>query len=400
MGFLRINCKAEVRLSFNFFFVGSSIAVGVQLRSPPPVSPTSGDDDTPLSRSCRAFHPVVKTQYKHLDFSLVYLINDRSLKKSFMNAFGMLMPGRKFDAGTGYRYGFNGEEKDKDITNGDLDFGARIYDSRLGRWLSVDPLQHRYANLSPYNGMGNNPILFIDPSGKTIIINAQNTTDVNKIAQKLAFLQITKKGSEQIHSLHISNDPYYIKAHNGVADEFTQSSRTLTFDPNEAMNNKGGYYHHSLFSFGHEIQHAYDDVAKIDFYSVGSSEAKAVNMENYYRSVFGLKNLRKDYDFGWWDKFGSNHPEQDDFVDRLENNPNSDGESVKYTSVKVLTPIKEDKKATYAVETVGTFDADSKEVKEATEGSIYFFDYKKDKNSEVEKKAVIIKISVVNGEKN
>ena len=92
------------------------------------------------------------------------------------------MPGRKFaQSGSGYRYGFNGKENDKEITGGDLNFGGRIYDSRLSRWLSVDPLQHKYANLSPYNGMGNNPILFIDPDGKTIIINAQSTTDVNKV---------------------------------------------------------------------------------------------------------------------------------------------------------------------------------------------------------------------------
>ena len=80
----------------------------------------------------------------------------------------MLMPGRKFDAGTGYRYGFNGKEKDKDITNGDLDFGARIYDSRLGRWLSLDPLQAKYPGLSPYNFVANSPIRFIDPDGKVI----------------------------------------------------------------------------------------------------------------------------------------------------------------------------------------------------------------------------------------
>ena len=30
-------------------------------------------------------------------------------------AFGMLMPGRKFSAGSGYRYGFNGQENDNEV---------------------------------------------------------------------------------------------------------------------------------------------------------------------------------------------------------------------------------------------------------------------------------------------
>jgi RHS repeat-associated protein len=85
--------------------------------------------------------------------------------------FGMHMPGRTFSSGS-YRYGFNGMEKDDEIKGhgNSLDFGARIYDSRLGRWLSVDPLQKKYPGLSVYNYSGNNPVLLKDIGGKKIYI--------------------------------------------------------------------------------------------------------------------------------------------------------------------------------------------------------------------------------------
>lgn len=54
----------------------------------------------------------------------------------------MLMPGRTYSATNSYRYGFNGKEKDNDIKGegNQLDFGARIYDPRISRFLSLDPM--------------------------------------------------------------------------------------------------------------------------------------------------------------------------------------------------------------------------------------------------------------------
>jgi RHS repeat-associated protein len=66
------------------------------------------------------------------------------------------------------KYGFNGKLKDnEDYGEGNAyDFGARIYDPRLGKWLSVDPLQTKYPGLSPYAFSFNSPLAFNDPDGK------------------------------------------------------------------------------------------------------------------------------------------------------------------------------------------------------------------------------------------
>ncbi len=85
--------------------------------------------------------------------------------------FGMQMPGRKFtQANSSYRYGFNGKENDNSTGEGNLDFGARIYDCRLGRFLTVDPLTREYVSSTPYSFAANNPILLIDSRGKFPII--------------------------------------------------------------------------------------------------------------------------------------------------------------------------------------------------------------------------------------
>lgn len=75
------------------------------------------------------------------------------------------MPGRKFSAGGLYRYGYNGKELDKDISNDAYDYGMRISDQRLGRFLSVDPITAKYPELTPYQYASNRPIDGIDEDG-------------------------------------------------------------------------------------------------------------------------------------------------------------------------------------------------------------------------------------------
>jgi RHS repeat-associated protein len=80
----------------------------------------------------------------------------------------MMMPGRNYSAVSGYRYGFNGKEKSPEITSDDYDFGARIYDGRIGRWLSVDKLETVYTSLTPYQFGANGPINIFDSDGNIL----------------------------------------------------------------------------------------------------------------------------------------------------------------------------------------------------------------------------------------
>jgi RHS repeat-associated protein len=87
--------------------------------------------------------------------------------------FGAPLSGRSYTApSTSYRFAFNGKERDNE-TYGEgnaYDFGARIYDVRLGKWMSCDPLQKLYIGSSPYSYVLSNPINFIDKDGKAVFI--------------------------------------------------------------------------------------------------------------------------------------------------------------------------------------------------------------------------------------
>jgi len=79
--------------------------------------------------------------------------------------FGMLLVCRSWSVS--YRYGFNGKEMDPEAYGqGNVyDYGFRIYNPRLGKFLSVDPLSSSFLWYTPYQFAGNTPIWAIDVEG-------------------------------------------------------------------------------------------------------------------------------------------------------------------------------------------------------------------------------------------
>ena len=67
-----------------------------------------------------------------------------------------------------YPYGFNGMEKDDEVkgSGNSYDFGARIYDPRVGRWFKTDVQESASPSWTPYRFGFNNPVRFSDPNGE------------------------------------------------------------------------------------------------------------------------------------------------------------------------------------------------------------------------------------------
>ena len=68
---------------------------------------------------------------------------------------------------SGYRFGFNGMEQDPEAkgAGNHYDFKARMYDPRVGRMISIDPVAHPHQ--SPFAAFDNNPPNIIDPTGRS-----------------------------------------------------------------------------------------------------------------------------------------------------------------------------------------------------------------------------------------
>ncbi|MBL7706324.1 MAG: RHS repeat-associated core domain-containing protein [Taibaiella sp.] len=81
------------------------------------------------------------------------------------------------------RYRYTGKERDEE--SGLYYHGARYYIPWLCRWTAIDPLESKYAGMSPYNYCENNPIKNIDDDGRDIItITEKYTTTTTTFGSK------------------------------------------------------------------------------------------------------------------------------------------------------------------------------------------------------------------------
>lgn len=109
------------------------------------------------------------------------------------------MPGRKYSiANTKYRYGFNGKENDNEVKGegNEQDYGARIYDPRIVKFLSIDPIATNYPMLTPYQFASNRPIDGIDLDGKEWSISS---------VSKYRGSTLIKKTNEFVVKLNVVN---------------------------------------------------------------------------------------------------------------------------------------------------------------------------------------------------
>jgi RHS repeat-associated protein len=66
-------------------------------------------------------------------------------------------------------YKYNGKELQEDLDLNWYDYGARFYDPAIGRFFTQDWFAEKYFDFSPYQYGANNPMLYVDVNGDSIV---------------------------------------------------------------------------------------------------------------------------------------------------------------------------------------------------------------------------------------
>ncbi len=82
--------------------------------------------------------------------------------------FTLSPPASQIGATNPYKY--SGKELQNDFNLNLYDFGARMFDPQVGRFLKLDRFAQKYISLTPYQYAANNPIYYIDVNGDSLWI--------------------------------------------------------------------------------------------------------------------------------------------------------------------------------------------------------------------------------------
>jgi RHS repeat-associated protein len=244
---------------------------------------------------------------------------------------GGVLREEKYDPDDQYRYGYQGKYAERDDETGWSAFESRNFDPLIGRWATLDPAREFWSR---YLGMGNNPILFSDPDGETIIINGYTYVPGQEYTGKNMFIAGTVKSLNRLYQAEQKLGKSIIGdlSKPGVELRILKSSEssmgyrgdgTLGFNLNSGLyiydgdprNKESKVTGTQSPEIGliHELGHAHDDLinntwwdhyndksTKPDFKDM--AEKIAVGIENEYikqmNMMFNLNNMLRFNDYG------------------------------------------------------------------------------------------------------
>ncbi len=130
--------------------------------------------------------------------------------------YGMMQQDRA-NGYTSERYGYSGKEKDDEVSNvsSSYNYGARDYDARIARFISVDSLESKYPSLSGYSIANNNPIYYLDADGREIRVSFAAVD-----SKKIPYMKTVKYANGKLFNLDGSsykgNNSFAIKVRNDL----------------------------------------------------------------------------------------------------------------------------------------------------------------------------------------
>ena len=173
----------------------------------------------------------------------------------------------------GYRYFFNGQEGDGEICgSGSLaGYEFRQYDTRLGRWWSIDRKAAMYPSLSPYQFCADNPIKMVDVDGSDFVVVIDNSGENKTITIQMNIYTASQEAYNKLSpAVEEINNITKVVTFNGV--EYTLKFAINPVAPNSK---KREDYHSNLSEKEMMIVNAIDQAKDDGYYGnafMGSTE--------------------------------------------------------------------------------------------------------------------------------
>ena len=142
------------------------------------------------------------------------------------------------------------------------DYGARQYNSLLGRWDRIDPLCEKYYSVSPYAYCANNPIMLVDEGGQKIELASNCSPEFIK-QYNMAVGYLKNNGAADVYEkLDALPDVVTINEYNGSANYALGSE--IFWNPLSAMfviSNNEPHLLTPAIRLLHEIGHQYQKLS-------------------------------------------------------------------------------------------------------------------------------------------
>jgi RHS repeat-associated protein len=200
----------------------------------------------------------------------------RIIQRTAYYPFGGEQPGGSYVSGQPNKYLYNGKEFQDDLGLNVYHYDARMYDPMLARWNGVDPLADKYYPLSPFAYVANNPLKYIDPDGKRIIVSNDNNPCMPQEEYEALYITAAKYlidngAGEYLERLEKSQTLYVIKyatermsgryedntdMKNIFWSAYQEDAKIIYWDPFLGFETDLGYVLSSAEVLNHEFGHA------------------------------------------------------------------------------------------------------------------------------------------------
>ena len=137
-------------------------------------------------------------------------------------------------------YKYNGKELDQMNGLNQYDYSARYYDPAIARFTTMDPMAEKNYSVSPYAYCNNNPVKFVDPTGKEVWITMYGEN--GKVSDKILYTPgMEYKGKNEFfkNTTSLLNKMNSVEAGNTVLNTLSSSENKYYYTNIEAQKGSG-----------------------------------------------------------------------------------------------------------------------------------------------------------------